>query len=676
MRKTYGGKFYNKACGLRLAAAAVVAAVCVFCAPGLLCPVSHPAVGSNIFFKKPDDGPLNITDASKLETLLGEKNIRREDVIEIIGNNPYLSPRYKKMAADVLDAYIRLAPSGNLIIYYENLKDLRIVEVSPEEIQAELNDIAGGYYDISENIIYISCGLSDFGIYHELAHAANSFIRVIDGTTVRRLPSPDKGTALEEAMTNYLVKDLTLYTGNYYKEFRLLNYLVDVSGLQYDTYAVGGVASVLDYLSTRYPEIDFSSIAEKLDSFTEGRLSLDREYDPALYDDVIDALFPLCLECMTDGNSLENWEAYASFEPRDIEQKFTAYFQAYREQFGFDAEKLSTIIERLIEHEDINEFLYEDDRLYLLSYRGQDNEDTVYLSSVRDNYHTLYSKNIGKNPLVYHYIDETGYTADFTPKSKYLSAVRFNYRGHLPEYIYLFDPDFDFSEASWLHLLKAANLLTPIDCGEVPLYYKGKLLCNLHITSNTCVQIGENTDGECRFILYDGSRVLYDNCGAKDNLSDRIELKGLLAAYNRVDRVEFAEILSENYLNKMLYYIYDDVPNITDDNGQYVFCSPLKLKITDSGKKMPARELYLSVHPDGSAYIRSVNGIDEKVDFGQYFDYQNSLTTLFVYFDDVMRFYNFTYDDEEYIPMSMDNIKVFFSCYSQLTNGWNVSMHK
>lgn len=675
MRKTCGGKFNNKACGLRLAAAAVLAAVCVFCAPGMLRPVLHPAIGSNIFFKKADDSPLNITDASELETILGERNIRREDVIDAIENNPYLSSKYKKMAADVLDAYIRLAPSGNLIIYYENLKDLRIIEVSPEEIQAKVNDVAGGYYDISENIIYISYGLSDFGIYHELAHAANSYIRNVDGTTVRRLPAPDKGTAFEEAMTNYLVKDLALYTGNYYKEFRLLNYLVDVSGLQYDAYAVGGVASVLEHLSTRYPNIDFNSIAAKLDSFTESRLSPDKEYDPALYEDIIDVLFPLCLERMTRSNSLENWEAYASFEPRDIERKFTAYFQAYREQFGFNAEKQRAIIEHLIGQEEINGYLYEDGRLYLLSYRGQDNEDTVYLTSARDNYHTLNNRNISKNPLVYHYIDETGYTADFTPKSKYLSSVQFNCRGHLPEYIYLFNPDFDFSEASWLAMLKAANLLTPIDCSEIPLYYKGNLICNLHITSDTCVQIGENTDGECRFILYDGSRVLYDNCGAKDNLSDRIELKGLLAAYNRVDRVEFAEILSENYLGRMLYYIYDDVPNITDDNGQYVFCSPLKLRITDSGKKMSARELYLSVHPDGSTYIRSVNGVDTEVDFGQYFDYQNSPTTLFVYFDDVMRFYNFTYDDEEYVPMSMDNIKVFFSCYSQLTNGWNVSMH-
>ena len=155
-----------------------------------------------------------MTNRSELTSYYDEE-IARDDVINVINNNPNLDDYYKEIAIRVMDANIAQDPNINLRIYYENMKDMRVIIVPKISVQSVLNSEYAGWFtplncEISLKEEYAK---NDRVVSHEFNHAMYC-LYTHNGDHVIRL-TETHGDSMMEAMTNRLLEEEFGYNSSY-----------------------------------------------------------------------------------------------------------------------------------------------------------------------------------------------------------------------------------------------------------------------------------------------------------------------------------------------------------------------------------------------------------------------------------------------------------------------------
>ena len=208
----------------------------------------------------------NITYSQRLAILSTqyEENPTKEDVISAIDNNPYLSPKYKRFAKEVLDIFLIKDPNMNLRVYYENIKTLHIKDnLSLAEINSIspfVHNIAGCYVP-RENTIYLVAGATTNTIKHELAHAGHHCVRWPITIT-------ESYAALDESMNNRMIAPPNPVYQSYITEEEALNFfLLNLGGsYNYHSYTEAGATELVRQLKEKYPNVDIDYLIEFLDA--------------------------------------------------------------------------------------------------------------------------------------------------------------------------------------------------------------------------------------------------------------------------------------------------------------------------------------------------------------------------------------------------------------------------
>ncbi len=87
---------------------------------------------------------IDINDVKELDAYIGELDVTKEMVIEAINKNDNLNVRYKRIALTLVDKLVEKFPNINLRIFYENIKDMKVLEYTREEFNEIYPDARGG----------------------------------------------------------------------------------------------------------------------------------------------------------------------------------------------------------------------------------------------------------------------------------------------------------------------------------------------------------------------------------------------------------------------------------------------------------------------------------------------------------------------------------------------------
>ena len=161
----------------------------------------------------------------KILNELYPKKVTKEDVIEVINNNPNLTEEYKKIAKDQLEEFLIKDPAMNLRIYYENMKDIIVDDNVPELLMSLHGEYVVGYYSARDNKIGLLSGVDDKTKMHEFAHAGHCFFLEIGEKVI--IINDFSGRSLSEAMNNKMISVTDQEPHSYHNEAYLLDFFME-----------------------------------------------------------------------------------------------------------------------------------------------------------------------------------------------------------------------------------------------------------------------------------------------------------------------------------------------------------------------------------------------------------------------------------------------------------------
>ena len=121
---------------------------------------------------------VTINDSKYLNKVFDYSSVSKEKLKQTVKENDSINEQFKKLINEYIDAVTSKYPDIDLRIFYENLKDLKVVECDRMKmLEKTLNGDANGCYVAKENTIYVfegkqyEKGTWDYQvIYHELSH--------------------------------------------------------------------------------------------------------------------------------------------------------------------------------------------------------------------------------------------------------------------------------------------------------------------------------------------------------------------------------------------------------------------------------------------------------------------------------------------------------------------------
>ena len=246
-----------------------------------------------------------------LDAYFNHERILKDDVVNAIDNNPNLSDYDKNICKIVLDDMLKLDPNMNLRIFYENIKDLIIIRVSPVEIKNEAGKNVRGYYRQSGNMIKVTNDVTDFTLAHEIAHVAHNLCRKYDGKLYEI--SENNYGFLAEAFTNKIASISFGKATSYPEEGQLLDYLLYfIPNVNFKEYNKYGAEIISKEIKKLYPSVDIDYILDYYQTYTTTSLYLDNDELLSLKDiNLLNELFKLCTSKIDINNTRKPFDKFS-----------------------------------------------------------------------------------------------------------------------------------------------------------------------------------------------------------------------------------------------------------------------------------------------------------------------------------------------------------------------------
>lgn len=136
---------------------------------------------------------ITVYDMDYIDKVFDYDKVGTTQLHNAINENSKISANYKELFHKFVDDFCEKQPDAETRVLYENLKTIEVIECDKMELAlASFSVDAYGCYRVNENKIYVlkdneyKEGTWEYQvIYHELCHAARTFKKDINGTTVR-----------------------------------------------------------------------------------------------------------------------------------------------------------------------------------------------------------------------------------------------------------------------------------------------------------------------------------------------------------------------------------------------------------------------------------------------------------------------------------------------------------
>lgn len=314
-------------------------------------------------------------DSASLARIYGYDWITRDDVVEVINNNTNLNDHYKQIAIETMDNLLALDHNVNLRIYYENMKDVRITELTYDELVDKIGVSAAGCYFRQSNEIYLAKEyLEDYGITaHEFIHAAFSLSDVIDNQRI--VIGDDFGFSLNEAMTQIIVRNKWGNNGSYKFQQLVLDFLLkNMPDFEYHTYNEDSIIGVINGLKEVYPEVDIDYIVDFVDTLTTSQQNFEDVQNICEVPSFCDELFKIAIKNIDDSAVYQSFNNFMAIFKDDMNTQFyNKYFALYNQELvnqHLISQEMYNQLEKINSVCLINNSFYLGNNSYYFDYNG------------------------------------------------------------------------------------------------------------------------------------------------------------------------------------------------------------------------------------------------------------------------------------------------------------------
>ncbi len=603
-----------------------------------------------------------IKDLNELDTILGYTSISDDEIKEVIDNNPDLTLKYRNAALSILSFMDTNAENPEKRLFYENLKTLKIKEIPITEIQALAGENVAAFYDVKENAIYATPFCSPEIALHEMFHVAH-FITITKenakyyyGYNIEN--GLMHGIALEEAITNYYIKDIYGLTPTTYTfSGKITDFLLANVPYPYTNYNHYGITNYLATLKEKYPDIDIDYIINYMDALNESTKNphLDiTSTKKALYDELY----------LITKETLNEKEPYQPLIP------------------------FLNMLRSLEGEEDLFKYYYTDFNNYLATHNIPTLDYSIFQTKltnlslidkylVFENSHVEFIFNCEEitqdNESYYNYstFDEQG---KLITKTVLKSKAMLNY---LPNNINVLDTILTYpSENNYATLIANFNrdnmIISPHRYLPIDLIYNDKVIANLNICNNEYdnevnLYIGLDSNKNITYTIAQKNNIIFTTNNNPLYLSNPLPLSYYLQGY-WYESLNLNTILSTDYLTEFLKGSswFSNV-SLEDD---HIIVTPLyqiSYEDPDYGSTLlDITDIYLSKTSDinGDFYIELNCGYNAptKIDINP--DLINNIVTL----KDIMNYFNMLDENVLTYHFTKDEItNLFLSYYHNLS---------
>lgn len=446
---------------------------------------------------------IQITSLESLNSIIEYQNISLVEVINTINLNKNISLDDKKRAITLINTIYNNYPEFDFRIFNENMKTLKIVTLSDEDIIAKFSSYIAGCYYTNENTIYLSNSATEKVIYHELSHTLFDYYHAIGPNVYYHYNL--EGKALSEAM-NANITSLVLNDESYKMEKDVLNYLCYFASFDIQKFNETGINGLVSTLKNKYSDIDINYIVKILDAMFNTRVSLGEKI---YLDDIniLDELFKYALkEASNKQNKYEPFEKFANIlrntYTKDLPKK---YFEMYNDNLEKNGKSI-------------------------ISY------DKVL--------------NYGEGEENYTYANGYFQKGDSINKEDYCT-VTIDYSSDLFK-IYALANISKINEPNFVdNIIKNTEEVSPYLYEEIPFYYKGRFLFAKKITTNMMIEITKDVNNEVGCNLYENDELIYNSNKSSVSKSNLISLLNYITFDNNyIKRIDLACYLTNDYLSK------------------------------------------------------------------------------------------------------------------------------
>ena len=463
--------------------------------------------------------PTNVLE--EIARILGDQNVTKEMVIEAINNNDNLNDKYKTIATNLLNAITDKYPNFNLIVFYENIKTMKVEEYTIEEFKEKYPEAPGGgaNYNAATNQITTIDEVEIEVLYHEMFHATHTIYRQTDNYIITRL---EENTGIDEVFTDMGASLVILSKNSYKEQGKIVEYLLTTVDYTLEDYNNYGVKGLIEKLSNKYPTVDINYISEALNTMSNTLIYQGNEVAIGSCPDLINELFEICLQNISLENSYASFNHFAKifFNATDPELVFN-YLEKYNEK--------------------LEQLGYKN----IISKEGALEKFKIYKEANGVGYNTEETYPVLVNEENKKRIDEEGILID-CPIETY--STTFDFPSLISSTMFEQYDTFGTSKY-WTNISMENGLINPHHIKEIPIYLNGNLLTTDY-TSNLFIEVGLTKENKTGFILTDkNGEIIYQSEEELKNLSNRVSFSYYLNNYSQfIEKIELTEVLTDWYL--------------------------------------------------------------------------------------------------------------------------------
>ena len=485
-----------------------------------------------------------ITDLKELDSILGYTSVRKEQVLEAVNANPNLNNYYKEIIYNLVNRIYEEYPNIDLRVFYENVKTLKINELTNQEFFSQYSENTIANYESAKNTVNFTPDVTLKTIYHEFAHVMWTFYWPELG--VYRVATYN---SLNEAMTNKIVNLLSPEKNSYINEGLVLDYFLENANFTYEEYMQNGINKLIKQLKENNPIIDFDYICSTLDSMQDTFYKLGIRLSLTENKDLLDELFSLAL---LNINSEFPYKSFVNFGQL-LEQNanlFTEYLNKYNT-------KLKELGYSLISKEELDKITSQyQEYPYIIGFNEQ-----LYIGKSSPNQLTKFIilDNNEEKEIDISTISIIRPCSNSTVSFQLTYLKNFNTKGF------------------WQKFLKEYGNINNADYKKVPIYLNNKLLIEENLL-NLYIQIGKNTQNKVGYLITNKAKeVIYKSDEMLSNLSNYITLYSYMEEYQMKDKIELSYILKDSYLLE----VSSSFRNLKIDNNEIKVTPMYMISIID-----------------------------------------------------------------------------------------------
>ena len=515
-----------------------------------------------------------ITDLKALDTLLGITSVDYDTIKATITNNPNLTIKFQNAANSILNLIINNADNPELRIFYENIQTLKIHELSLEEIKKLSDPNVEAFYDAKENAIYASPSCSPEVALHEMFHVAHFIYLTKDNANYYYGFNIENGLvhgkALEEALTNYYLKDIYgLKPKSYDLSGKITEFLLSNVSYPYTNYNHTGIRDYLAFLKETYPDISIDYIITYMDTLNESIKNNDTIKITSTINSLYDELFAITK------TNLDKNNPYAKLIPfLNMISKIEGNTEHFYNYF--------TLFNDFLLSNDIKTLSLED---FKTKYQNLTQIDK-YL--IFPNSHVEFVFNLVETTT-----DEPTYTYQTLTEEGSILTKTVNtqdcYLNYLPNDANILNTILTYPyESNYQKLITNFNrdntIISPHRYLPVNLIYNDKVIANLNITNNDYdneinLYIGTNYEGEITYSIAQNNNLIFTTDNNIKYVSNPIPLSYYLTEY-WYEEINLNAILSTDYLTEFLKKS-NWFSNVSLKDSQIIVTPLYKINYTD-----------------------------------------------------------------------------------------------